>query len=186
MRREGMSLRAWLALGVIAIFGALWLGGVIALRIRRLLESNASSQRSRRGLRGEKQAEAFLTRCGYRMLARQVAGKYEAIVDGEAQTVTLSADLFVERDGSTWIVEVKTGPNAPRFEHADTRRQLLEYQLAFGGDAVLLVDPERETIREVRFPIAHPLQKTREGNALGFWFGLACLALLAWRVASAH
>lgn len=185
MRREGMPSRTMLVLGVVALLVALWLGGFMALKLRRLFESSASSQRTRRGLRGERQAEALLTRNGYRVIARQVAGTYDAQVDGVTQPVSLSADLLVERQGSTWIVEVKTGPHAPRFEHADTRRQLLEYQLAFGGDAVLLVDPERESIREIRFPIpALPLPATRRSApSAGWWLALAGVAIIAWRIA---
>jgi len=178
-----MSLRLWLALGALALLVALLLGGVIALRLRRVFESSASSQRARRGLRGEKQAEALLERHGYRVLDRQIAGGYEADLDGESRQVALSADLLVERQGRRLIAEVKTGPKAARFEHADTRRQLLEYQLAFGGDAVLLVDPERETIQEVRFPLrAAQTENAKSFGALWLWTVLGAIALaLGWR-----
>jgi hypothetical protein len=66
------------------------------------------------------------------------------------------------------VAEVKTGTQAPRFEHADTRRQLLEYQLAFEVDSVLLVDVEAGEVREVSFPLAHKARRVR----LGLWLGL--------------
>ena len=178
-----MPPRSWFALGVVAVLLALVIGGVLALRLRRLFEASASSQRTRRGLRGEKQAERLLERHGYRVLERQIAGGYLADVDGEARQVTLSADLWVEREGRRLIAEVKTGPKAARFEHADTRRQLLEYQLAFGGDAVLLVDPERETIQEVRFPIPGHVSAQSTPSSAGWLWGLAVLlaAGVAWR-----
>jgi len=178
-----MPVRLWIAICVVSVLVALLLGGMIALRLRRVFESSASSQRARRGLRGEKEAEALLERHGYRVLNRQIAGGYEADVDGESRQVVLSADLLVERNGRRLIAEVKTGPKAARFEHADTRRQMLEYQLAFGGDAVLLVDPERETIQEVRFPLpATQTETAKPFGALWLWtvFGLIALAL-GWR-----
>jgi len=179
-----MPLRVVLALAVVVLLAVLALGGVAGLRVRRTLESRASSRRARRGLRGERRAERLLMRHGYRVIDRQIRGSYDADVDGQTTQVSLSADLLVQRSGQTWIAEVKTGPDAPRFEHADTRRQLLEYQLAFGGRAVLLVDPERETIREVRFPlVASSAETSGTGWVLGLMLALGLVATLLWLVA---
>ncbi len=159
---------------------ALCVGALLALRLRRRFEALTSSRRARRGLKGERVAEKLLKRRGFHVLDRQVAASYEALVDGEVKTVSLTADLLVARAGRRWVAEVKTGPDAPRFEHSDTRRQLLEYQLAFGGDAILLVDPERESIREVRFPL-HP---SRSGGRMAtFLIGAALSGLSAWWLA---
>jgi hypothetical protein len=49
------------------------------------------------------------------------------------------------------VAEVKTGEVAPRLSTAATRRQLLEYRVAFDVDGVLLVCPERGTIQRVDF-----------------------------------
>lgn len=177
-----MPLRIVIALAVVVLLAILLIGGVVGLRVRRTLESQASSRRARRGLRGEKRAEQLLTRHGYRVIDRQVRGSYDAEIDGQPTQVSLSADLLVQRRGQTWIAEVKTGPEAPRFEHADTRRQLLEYQLAFGGSAVLLVDPERETIREVRFPLTSSANPTESSAsfAAGLLIALGIAGALLW------
>ncbi|HET9625604.1 MAG TPA: hypothetical protein VFP84_29760, partial [Kofleriaceae bacterium] len=60
--------------------------------------------------------------------------------------------LLEERsDGERLVAEVKTGEVAPRLATAATRRQLLEYLVAFGVDGVLLVCPELGTIQRVAF-----------------------------------
>jgi len=64
----------------------------------------------------------------------------------------LRADYLVERGGELLVAEVKTGEEAPSLETAATRRQLLEYHVAFAVDGVLLVSPEQGTIQRVAFP----------------------------------
>ena len=50
------------------------------------------------------------------------------------------------------MAEVKTGAVATKIETAATRRQMLEYAVAFGTDGVLLVDMQAREIRDVVFP----------------------------------
>jgi hypothetical protein len=143
-----------------------WLHGLIAvaliaLLIGWLLARSAARWRARvrgrahnlRGQRGEEAAEALLRRHGYVTISRQERATYQVQLDDRPVNVELCADFVVERAGRRLVAEVKTGQHAPRFEHAETRRQLLEYQLGFGVDAVLLIEIERGRLREVRFPL---------------------------------
>lgn len=106
--------------------------------------------------RGEKEARALLMAQGYDVLGEQVSTTYEIEVDGEPIPITLSADYLVERGGRRFVAEVKTGELAPKVETRATRRQLLEYHVAFDAAGVLLVDMGARTIREVRFPLPEP------------------------------
>ena len=99
-------------------------------------------------------AEVLLEDRGYTVLERQVRCVWWIEVDGEEEAVDLRADLLVERDGERFVVEVKTGVNAPDPAFPPTRRQLLEYSLAFAPYRILLVDIEEEEIMEVHFPRA--------------------------------
>ncbi|MDB4930242.1 MAG: hypothetical protein JWM10_2726, partial [Myxococcaceae bacterium] len=91
---------------------------------------------------------------GYAVTARQAPASYDLAVDGERWAVSLRADLLVERDGRRYVAEVKTGRQAPRLETPATRRQLLEYGMAFDVDGVLLVDVDAGRVRAVEFPAA--------------------------------
>jgi hypothetical protein len=132
------------------------LGGLLARHIARLRERLRGRAYNVRGQRGERAAEALLKAHGYTLIARQIATRYPVEVDGDTVEVMLHADFLVARGRRRLVAEVKTGRNAPRFQHAETRRQLLEYQLAFGVDSVLLVDVEAAVLREVRFPLTDP------------------------------
>ena len=125
-----------------------------------------------RGALGEVRAEAILRRLGFTIVGRQVAVTYGLGVDGERVPVDLRADYVVAGGGRRYVAEVKTGVFAPRLETAATRRQLLEYRIAFDVDGVLLVDADAERVRLVEFPL--PARAALGGAAAG---------RLAWLVA---
>jgi hypothetical protein len=172
-------VRVLVVLGVLLVV-ALCFGAALALRLRRSLESRASRRRTRRGLDAEVHAEKLLRRLGYRVLGRQVRGGYEAAVDDTTWPVELTADYLVTRDGLDMVVEVKTGDGA-RLGHADTRRQMLEYQLAFGVSAVILLDADRGTLKQVTFPLSYA---RKPGASMTGWLGyamaLACAGAIVW------
>jgi hypothetical protein len=101
---------------------------------------------------GEARAESLLVSQGFTVLGRQVSTSYDVIVDGSAAATALRADYLVTLGARTFIAEVKTGRSAPRVETPATRRQLLEYRIAFDVDGVLLVDVDAHRIRTVVFP----------------------------------
>jgi Holliday junction resolvase-like predicted endonuclease len=107
----------------------------------------------RRSQRGERRAEKLLKRHGYKILKRQARCVYQIYVDDVAVDIELRADLLVRNTEGVFVAEVKTGRSAPRVRNAATRRQLLEYAVAYDTLGVLLVDMEREEIAEVRFPL---------------------------------
>jgi len=168
----------WLLLaGIVALLALQtarigWLGRRPGARAR---------SRARRAQQGERDAEPLLRRLGYRVLERQPTGSWRITLDGEALDLQLRADLLVCRRGRRFVADAKTGERAPRITHGPTRRQLLEYRLAFDVDGVLLVDPERATVQEVTFPLPERPQPRMA------WWLLAAAGLggaAAWLLAS--
>ncbi|HEX7842856.1 MAG TPA: hypothetical protein VF469_35525, partial [Kofleriaceae bacterium] len=91
-------------------------------------------------------------RAGFRIVAEQARTFWTPLVDGEPHRTELRADYLVEARGELLVAEVKTGEAAPSLATAATRRQLLEYHVAFAADGVLLVCPERGAIHRIEFP----------------------------------
>jgi hypothetical protein len=148
-----VDLRLALAL---ALIGALLLAAAILAvlgRWRAWRGSRRAQRRAERSIAGEIQAERLLGRLGYRILARQPCLEWGIACDGEDHAVELRADLLVERRGRRYVAEVKTGFSAPLLTNAATRRQLLEYCVAYDVESVLLVDVEEERVREISFPL---------------------------------
>jgi hypothetical protein len=165
----------WLGSGLLLVGGTLW----VSARLRGWGRRRAISARRQRAARGEARAEVLLASLGYEVEARQVEAAWTVEVDGAAAPIRVRADLLVRRGGRRWVAEVKTGELAPLISCASTRRQLLEYRLAYPAvDGVLLVRPEQDQVHEVRFPLPGP--GSGRGGAASFGWGLVAGAALAW------
>ncbi len=137
-----------LTIAIVAAVIALWL----AAKVRAWRGSWRARRRAARYLAGEDRAGEMLVEHGFTILERQARVAWAPLVDGAPCELELRADYLVERDGELLVAEVKTGEEAPSIETAATRRQLLEYSIAFAVDGILLVCPERGQILRVEFP----------------------------------
>jgi len=155
------------------------LGAWVALALRRWLDALSRRRRAARAQRAERDAAGLLEANGFNVLGRQQRQRWGLDVDGRAVEFTLIADYLVEREGRRWVAEVKTGERALDLRHGPTRRQLLEYQQAFGVDGVLLVDAEGRSLQRVSF--LDPREAPRASRLWVFAAGLLSgLALGLW------
>jgi hypothetical protein len=154
--------------------------GWIAAALRRRRASFLAKSRARRALAGETAAEELLEDAGYTIVDRQVRTTWRFYCDDDAVDTELRCDLLVEHDGRLLVAEVKTGQAAPRLDTAATRRQLLEYQVAYGAAGVVLVDAEVGDLRVIDFPlpVADPLEAIDAGGEDPGRAGSAVLAPL--------
>jgi hypothetical protein len=157
----------WIALAAFASLLALW--QTLRIAWTSLSRRWAVQARSRRAIEGELRAEPMLRRAGYEVLERQARTSWTVYADGEPIEVGLRADLIVQRGGRRYVAEVKTGKLAPRLDHAPTRRQLLEYRVAFGVDGVLLVDAEEGRVKVVELGGRDDGGGNGEGAGLTRW-----------------
>lgn len=162
------------------------LGAWAALALRELRERMRGRARERKGLRGERDAERILRAAGYAIRARQARQRYTLQVGDALRTAEVAFDFVVERAGEQLVAEVKTGHSAPRIERAETRRQLLEYQLVTGARCVLLVDPDAGSITEIAFPIPGAAAPVRHGSWRMSAVLVALLMLAAWYLQRVH
>jgi hypothetical protein len=142
---------SWLGYALAAVLAA-WLLIVLAARwYRAAAASSRARRRAARALAGEHEAEPLLADHGYRIVGRQLPLRWTIAVDGEPCDIDLRVDFIVERDARRFVAEVKTGRAAPAIANAATRRQLLEYLVAYRVDSVLLVDADAGSVTEVEF-----------------------------------
>jgi hypothetical protein len=137
---------SWVVLALLLLVAAL-----LAVVLRDRLRVARVQARARHGRRAEERALRRLQRAGYEVLEQSPERRYDLSVDGVPREIRLVADLLVERRGRRFVADVKTGDQA-RPAAPDTRRQLLEYLLAFDVDGALLVNPDTDEIVEVAFP----------------------------------
>jgi Holliday junction resolvase-like predicted endonuclease len=165
----GAALLLFALVQSLRLAGARW---AVRARLRRARE---------RGAEGEERAEALLLRRGYAILGRQVARSYGIGIDGRVMEVDLRADFLVAHEGRRFVAEVKTGRLAPRLDTPATRRQLLEYRVAFDVSGVLLVDAESERVHAVEFPLP---SRTRARASRVPWIALGVLVGVALTAAA--
>jgi hypothetical protein len=137
-----------IVVAILAAVIALW----CAAKLRAWRGSWRARRRAARAMAGEDRAGEMLIAAGFSIVERQARVAWAPLIDGEPCELELRADYLVERDGELLVAEVKTGDAAPSIETAATRRQLLEYSIAFAVDGILLVCPERDQILRVEFP----------------------------------
>ncbi|MDY0001085.1 MAG: hypothetical protein RBU30_07315 [Polyangia bacterium] len=180
-------MRAYLIL--LICLGLLVTGGLLARYLGRLWANARFASRRRRGRKGELRAPAVLGAAGYRVIEEQPELTSPLEVDGQSKDVTVRADYLVERGGSRYVAEVKTGVKATDPFYSDTRRQLLEYRVLYDVEGVVLVDMEAERVRLVTWPALEGRLPSRTGHSkallrtlgLGIAIGLAVgIALGLW------
>ena len=125
--------RETLALIAVAALAALLLQAIV-VTLRRWRGRRRSAIRMDRARRGEARAAGLLEDRGYTILGAQVAVEHEVRVDERVVMVPLRADYLVRKASARYVAEVKTGALAPRIETSATRRQILEYRIAFDVD----------------------------------------------------
>ncbi len=145
-------------------------------------ERRSRVRRAARAYRGEKEAAAFLRNQGYHIIDQQVEKDIEVIVDAIPRGARVRADYLAQRGGRLYLVEVKTGRQAPDPLFPATRRQLFEYAHVFDVDGILLLDMESRVLREVVFGGEGGRGRARSGrwaSVIVLWIALAFGAGLA-------
>jgi hypothetical protein len=176
-----MSRVAWWITAIVALLALIQTWRVARLRT---LGSRRAKTRGRRARDAEHDAAPLLEALGYAVLERQPRASLTLLVDGEPVVVSVRGDLMVRHRGRKLLAEVKDGDLAPRITHGPTRRQLLEYRIAFDVDGVLLVDPARGRVAEIDLPVPEHAEARGARRAwLALLIGIAIGAALAHALA---
>ena len=141
-----LALLAVLALGLSCVLFVLW------QRLACAWATRARRRRAALARRGELSARVLLGELGYAIEAEQPEQPWPVVAGGEVFEVVLRADYLVSKRGARYVAEVKTGDLVASLRHGPTRRQLLEYQLAYRANGVLLVDVLGACVLSVEFP----------------------------------
>jgi hypothetical protein len=136
---------------------------------RRWSRRRRMSQRMDRAVLGEARAPALLEARGFAVIGAQVVVEHAVRIDDRVVAIPLRADYLAQKDGARYVVEVKTGALAPRIETSATRRQILEYRIAFDVDGVILVDAESGRVHEITFPSLERLGRLARPPASSAW-----------------
>ncbi len=150
MTPDGLWL--WLAASVALVLSVLAAGLRVGLWWAALQRRRQVERRVRGAQLKELEATSLLTRLGYEVLAEQAVVDWVIEADDQPLRIRLRADYIITRNGKVFVADAKFGDVATSLRSGATRRQLLEYRLAYDVDGVVLLDMTRERAVRVSFP----------------------------------
>lgn len=158
----------------------LLLGGILSLflylKIKNLLNSRQAKTRVVSSKRAEQKAEKWLKRNGFKIIERQQSKPLVIKAGAKHHRYQIRIDFLVKKSGRTYVVEVKSGSQNRYITNRETRRQLLEYFLAYQPDGIILFDMENKKFSEIKFILPYLRSRLVE-DTIFFLLG-ALIALL--------
>lgn len=95
--------------------------------------------------------EAYLTKSGFKVLARKPKAMVITRVSGKDHLGKLEAEYLVSRDNHQYIVIVQHGEGALDPSDPIVRRRLVEFDRAFNYHGVILFNPHESQLQIVNF-----------------------------------
>lgn len=141
-----------------------------------MLNSKQAKKRAVISNRAEQKAEKWLKRNGFQIIERQQSRPLIIKAGTTHHRYQIRIDFLVKKSGRTYVVEVKSGSQNRHITNRETRRQLLEYFLAYQPDGIILFDMETKKFSEIKFLLPYFHSQLIE-NTIFFLLG-ALIALL--------
>ncbi len=108
------------------------------------------SKNRKQGKKGESHAVKWLSRHGFTHILEQVTFEFTWRAGGKKIFSKIRPDLFAEKNGVKWLIEVKTG-DAASLKNTKTRRQLREYSALYPNKKCALFDATKNILYEIDF-----------------------------------
>ena len=134
----------------------LFIGGgifclILYLKISNWLRTKRLRKRFSKSRQAEKEAEKILKRNGYAIIDAQKSKPLLVTIGDKIHRYLVRIDYLARKKGKIYVVEVKSGEKIPYITNRETRRQMLEYYLAYQPSGILLLNMKNKSISEVKF-----------------------------------
>jgi len=130
-------------------------GGIICLilfiKISNWLRAKRLRKRFSKSRQAEKEAEKILRKNGYVIIDAQKSKPLLITIGDKIHRYLVRIDYLARKRGKVYVVEVKSGEKIPYITNRETRRQMLEYYLAYQPCGILLLNMKNKSISEVKF-----------------------------------
>lgn len=130
-------------------------GGIICLilyiKTGNWLRAKRLRKRFSKSRQAEKEAEKILKKNGYAIIDVQKSKPLLITIGDKIHRYLVRIDYLARKRGKVYVVEVKSGEKIPYITNRETRRQMLEYYLAYQPSGVLLLNMKNKSISEVKF-----------------------------------
>ena len=140
---------------IVLIFILFICGGIFCLvlfiKISNWLRTRRLRKRFSKSRQAEKEAEKILRKNGYAIIDAQKSKPLLITMGDKIHRYLVRIDYLVRKRGKVFVVEVKSGEKIPYITNRETRRQMLEYYLAYQPCGILLLNMKNKNISEVKF-----------------------------------
>jgi CRISPR/Cas system-associated exonuclease Cas4 (RecB family) len=140
---------------IVLIFILFICGGILCLvlfvKINNWLRTKRLRKRFSKSRQAEKEAEKILRKNGYAIIDAQKSKPLLITIGDKIHRYLVRIDYLVRKRGKVFVVEVKSGEKIPYITNRETRRQMLEYYLAYQPCGILLLNMKNKNISEVKF-----------------------------------
>ncbi|HZK41001.1 MAG TPA: hypothetical protein VFC91_05540 [Atribacterota bacterium] len=148
-------------------------GGIICLvlfiKTSNWLRAKKLRKRFSKSRQAEKEAEKILRKNGYTIIDAQKSKPILLTIGDKIHRYLVRIDYLARKRGKVFVVEVKSGEKIPYITNRETRRQMLEYYLAYQPCGILLLNMKNKSISEVKFQF----ESTRRQKAIRLVYFLA-------------
>ena len=124
---------------------------VLFIKINNWLRAKRLKKRFSKSRQAEKEAEKILRKNGYTIIDAQKSKPLLMTIGNRIHRYLVRIDYLVRKRGKVFVVEVKSGEKIPYITNRETRRQMLEYYLAYQPCGILLLNMKNKNISEVKF-----------------------------------
>ena len=124
---------------------------VLFVKISNWLRTRRLRKRFSKSRQAEKEAEKILRKNGYAIIDAQKSKPLLITIGDKIHRYLVRIDYLVRKRGKVFVVEVKSGEKIPYITNRETRRQMLEYYLAYQPYGILLLNMKNKNISEVKF-----------------------------------
>ncbi|HAR61889.1 MAG: hypothetical protein DKM50_08030 [Candidatus Margulisiibacteriota bacterium] len=123
----------------------------VTAKLRSLIRSHKFSRQKILSQKAEIAGAQLLQDKGFEVVEYQSAKNISIHVNNTEHSYRICADFLVQKDEYRFVAEIKNGLQNADISNIQTRRQLLEYYLAYDVDGILLVDMLNRNISLIQF-----------------------------------
>ncbi|MEA2022383.1 MAG: hypothetical protein U9N08_07910 [Candidatus Caldatribacteriota bacterium] len=128
----------------------------------------------------EKEAEKLLQKKGYTIVDIQKSKPILITIGDKIHRYLIRIDYLVRKNGKVYVVEVKSGEKNPYITNRETRRQMLEYYLAYQPNGIILLNMRNKSISEVKFQFEKTSRQYAWMIRVGYFFAGIIFALFLY------
>jgi len=175
----GVMLLAVLENRILILFFSLSMGIIFFfayIKINHWINSYKLKKRFSKSRLAEKEAEKLLKNKGYTIIEIQQSKPLQISIGDKTHRYLIRIDYLVRKNRKIYVVEVKSGEKNPYITNRETRRQMLEYYLAYQPYGIILLNMKNKSISEVKFQFKQTSHQWK--MKLGYFFAGILFAML--------